>query len=1026
MERAELLDAQYAVRDTLCAALERDLIGPRTPEELLEEPPLDRYVTGILYPVLPEQQDGLDEDQLDEVSDDDGDGAADPAVAMSNVHYPSSAGITFAVDPATETLSVEVRAARYLAGENRSWQREQIGPVELSIAVGGEGEERPEVVPGLHLYVKARAVGDEARSVTVVLLNELTAQPGHKDATAFFQVSFVVSGATGGPAPFLARSRQLDVGDEDLASIDLLFRDRPEFAIGHGCAAEWQQEDGDPRRARSVSATFLPSQDVPIVESNPDIPDDRLAFEDLAGASPHDLTASLDAFLAGYASWIAQRRLEAAGLGERYRQTAAGHLAACEQARERIAAGIEVLRTDADALRAFQLANRAMVDQMDRRSLSGGAASQDRGEYRWRPFQLAFVLLSLPSIVDRSHPERAIVELLWFPTGGGKTEAYLALFAFTVFHRRLTRDGAAGVTAIMRYTLRLLTAQQFERAARVVCACERIRIAEGGLGQTPISIGLFVGAGSSPNTLDQAREALNALRAGQSVSTKNPVQLQACPWCDRPLDHRNYAMREAPRRLQIECRNEACDFASGLPVFVVDEDLYQRRPTLVIGTVDKFAALPWRPEVGNLFNLDRPEDPPPDLIIQDELHLISGPLGTMTGLYETVVDALATEAGGPAKVIASTATIRRAKVQSNSLFAREMRQFPPSGLDPDDSWFATVAPATRKGPRRYLGLMAPGVSHATLMIRTYAALLHATSEHERDAALDPYWTLIGYFNSLRVLGAARMQVQDDVQDWLRIAAGGGTPGRNPAAVELTSRVDSAEIPERLKQLEVSLPDPRAFDVVLATNMISVGVDVDRLGLMAMMGQPQAAAEYIQATSRVGRSHPGLVVTLLNAARSRDRSHYEGFTAFHDALYRSVEATSVTPYSPRARDRGLHAVLIALARLRIEGLRGNDQAADASAHLPALEAVSETILERVRAINPDQVDATRSQLESIVEDWLRLAELHPALVYESRNQADPALMTVASPDREPGDSMPTMWSLRDVDAESNLFFAGRRR
>jgi ATP-dependent helicase YprA (DUF1998 family) len=630
------------------------------------------------------------------------------------------------------------------------------------------------------------------------------------------------------------------------------------------------------------------------------------------------------------------------------------------------------------------------------------------------------VLLAIPSIVDRTHPDREVAELLWFPTGGGKTEAYLGLFAFTVFHRRITREGGgAGVTAIMRYTLRLLTSQQFERASRVICACDRIRRKEGDLGSEPISIGLFVGSDSTPSNLKQAKDSLKRLRTGKKVRTKNPVQLHRCPWCNSSFTHENYALHEDPKRLQIECRDPSCDFKGGLPIWVVDEDLYRVRPSLIIGTVDKFAALPWRPQVGNLFNLDHPTDPPPDLVIQDELHLISGPLGTMTGLYETAVDLLGTEDDVPPKVIASTATIRRAKDQSRHLFDRGMRQFPPPGLDPGDSWFATVAPENEVGARRYVGLMAPGVSHTILMIRSYAALLHRAATHPLDAAVDPYWTLIGYFNSLRVLGAARMQVQDDVHEWLKVAAGDGERRVLGDSVELTSRIDSAEIPTRLNDLEVELPNPDSLDVVLATNMISVGVDINRLGLMVMMGQPQAAAEYIQATSRVGRKHPGLVVTLLNAARSRDRSHYEAFAGFHTALYRSVEASSVTPFSPRARDRGLHAVLVALARLRITSLRENDQAGAVAAHLDELGEICEAIVRRVKGVDDEEEAATRDQLKKIVDEWTLRAEDEPGLVYESVNGEKAALLSTAAPDLEQ-QAFSTMWSLRNVDAVSNLF------
>jgi Helicase conserved C-terminal domain len=1018
----DLLAAQHAAREDLCTALREELIGPRSADETLKEPPLNRYLTGILYPRIDDGTPIQDEtDAYVDIADDDGENFADPAVAMSNVQYPSSLGLTFAIAPEAEEISVAVEAATYEPLDDGSWQRRPIGPVEVNLAVAGEGAVTRGVAPGLELYCRVRETRNDARPVTVVLLNNQAGRFGKKDATSFFQVRFRVRGVAGG-SPFVARPEQVGIQDEDLLSNALLYRDRPEFAIGHGCAAEWEQKPGS-RRASMIAATFLPEENTLLMESNPDIKTDGLGLDALSQMQGHDLAAALESFLAEYELWIARCETEAQGLDEHFRPIASTHLADCTQACRRIAAGIARLRDDELARHAFCLANRAMADQMERTS------TKPRESFRWRPFQLAFMLLSLPSIVDVDHPERSLAELLWFPTGGGKTEAYLGLFAFTVFHRRLAKGGAGGVTAIMRYTLRLLTTQQFERASRVVCACERIRLQEGGLGEEPISIGLFVGSASTPNTLKDAGESLAKLAANHPVPSKNPCQLQACPWCNQRLSHRDYKLRENPKRLQIECGNPECDFTDGLPVFVVDEDLYRQRPTLVIGTVDKFAALPWNPSVGNLFNLDEPHEPPPELVIQDELHLISGPLGTMTGLYETAVDLLCSDEGAAPKVIASTATIRRARAQSQGLFAREMRQFPPPGLDPDDNWFATAAPTDRVGARRYVGLMAAGVSHATLMIRTYAALMHRiwlrSQAGDQESALDPYWTLIGYFNSLRVLGAARMQVQDDVQDWLEIAAGKAPPRRLRDPAELTSRVDSAEIPNRLKELEMTLGEGLALDVVLATNMISVGVDIDRLGLMVVMGQPQAAAEYIQATSRVGRKYPGLVVTLLNAARSRDRSHYEGFAGFHGALYRSVEATSVTPYSPRARDRGLHAVLVALARLRIEGLRKNEQAGAIAAHLPEIAALRELILARARRVEPAQEAGTAEDLDLIVENWLAMAEAHPDLVYNSWKGTEPALLTAAAPDQESGESFPTMWSLRDVDAESNLFFARRR-
>ncbi|MFE3725022.1 helicase-related protein [Nocardia sp. NPDC059154] len=612
-----------------------------------------------------------------------------------------------------------------------------------------------------------------------------------------------------------------------------------------------------------------------------------------------------------------------------------------------------------------------------------------------------------------------MADLLWFPTGGGKTEAYLGLIAFTTFLRRLRdpKEGG-GVTVLMRYTLRLLTLQQFERAATLICAMEELRRAEPDrLGEEEISIGMWVGASATPNRLADAVTSLDRLRQNLKVQEKNPVQLHSCPWCGTPLSAFDYTVDEANLRMYIRCPSVDCAFHSGLPVHVVDQCVYDAHPTLVIATVDKFASMAWREKTAALFNRDRgPETALPELIVQDELHLISGPLGTLTGLYETAVDV----AAGRPKVIASTATIRRASDQGKQLFNRVTRQFPPAGLDARDSWFAVESPAESKAARRYVGLLAPGTSQTTLLIRAYAALLHAANTVEADDEVrDAYWTLVGYFNSLRILAGADVQVHDDVVGRLEgLARRDGSALRGDLEhTELTSRADATQVPERLKALERRYP--HALDVMLATNMISVGVDVDRLGLMAVMGQPQTTAEYIQATSRVGRRHPGLVVVLLNSTRSRDRSHYENFLGFHSALYREVESSSVTPFSARSRDRGLHAVLVALTRLMIPTARPNGAAANIAEFRDEVEGVKKTLLERVDQIEPGEREHTEQALDDIIDWWCELAENKPGLVYEADKRHPDALLGTHD-DPEDFQRIPTLWSLRDVDAESALF------
>jgi hypothetical protein len=1026
-----VLDPFYEFREQMVERLNRDLIGPGSIDETIDDLPMEKYICGILYP---RSEDPIDPAQDDDAGESDDESTfADPPVALANEKYPSSAGMTFAVDLArTREVVVTASAAMYAPEEDeksKRWVRRVLMIDAVTIRVDEPvGDKRVPLDDGLELFVRVRtAEVSGAVAVTVALANTRLAKPGLRDGDAFFQTSIVVE-APDGSAVFVEReaSRAVEIDDADLRSYRLLYRDARTFAAGHGCSVDWLSDEGATHATR-VETTYLPRHALRLADSNPEIRSDALSFKALAQDPKDRIITELHALFDWYGSWIAEQQTAVPSLPADLREIADEHLLLCRQTLERIRDGILVL-DDPVAWEAFRLANRAMWNQRARavwlRDGKPAPEPEMDGPYEWRPFQLAFILQCLRGIVEPRHSDRGIADLLWFPTGGGKTEAYLGLIAFTVFLRRLRRTPGDGVTVLMRYTLRLLTIQQFDRAALMIACCETIRRADDRLGMTPIQVGLWVGRGGSPNTLAEARAAIDRLRNDLPVEEANPVQLHSCPWCGAQLGPWQYEIATDPPRLRIRCRDASCAFRDGLPVLVVDDDIYQSRPTLIIATADKFATIPWRAETASLFNL-RSDSPPPELIVQDELHLISGPLGTLAGLYETAIDFLCTEDGCSPKVVASTATIRRAQHQTKGLFLREMRQFPPPSLDAQNSWFAVEATAESKGTRLYAGLMAPGSSPATLMIRTYASLLQSAQDIEgSDPARDPYWTLVGYFNSLRVLGGARMQVQDDVTDRLQLIADDNPRPLDPdSRIEMTSRESSGEIPRHLKRMERMYPDEEAIDVILATNMISVGVDIERLGLMVVMGQPQSTSEYIQSTSRVGRRYPGLVVTLFNAGRSRDRSHYEAFKSYHSTIYRQVESTSVTPFSPRARDRALHAVLIALARLTIPGLAENGSARAIADYGAELELLIETIVRRVQAVDPEAAVATGEELRRILGQWRTRAETVADLSYSLPRDPDKALLVDAS---EGGDAqlntLPTLRSLRDVDKESNLYLA----
>ncbi|MET9715017.1 helicase-related protein [Streptomyces rochei] len=1070
----------YRVRDEeLLVGLRRELFGPAEEaapqdrdEVLAQDAPIDRYLTGVLYPRASRErraenaaeQDGPDAAPV-LARDDAEESAAAQETGVSGDRRPSSMGLTFAVDPDTSAeIVISTRAAVYeptdadgnpvparraeartVAEQRERWRRKELQLPEQTVDVtAATPGELIELVPdkvGLHVIVRRPDPVSGTVTVTVTLINrQKVGERDLQDAFALFQCGLVVWAADGSSA-FVERPAPVSAHDPEIATSRLLHRHAPTFAVGHGCAAAWDWVPSpigmtDTRKAAvpEVRSEFVPSVEVLLTDSNPEIDSSSLSMLGLAEKPDAEVLSALEALATGYEDWIARKSSEADALaGSPHEQPARDQVDACREALGRIREGIELLRDKPDLMRAFRLANRAMADQRARSAwVKGGrVGSPDPAAGRWRPFQIAFLLLCMAGIDDPGHDDRRISDLLWFPTGGGKTEAYLGLIALTSFLRRI-RKGArgGGVTVLMRYTLRLLTLQQFERAAILLCAMEHMRRHTPELGDEPFSVGMWVGRSATPNTLAEAAGRLDELRADldKRLATENPVQLHACPWCGTRLDARDYEVDEDAKRMHVRCPGADCDFAGGLPVHLIDEAVYDARPTLVIATVDKFASMPWRPATSALFNRDDPTDgtPPPELIVQDELHLISGPLGTLTGLYETAVDALAERP----KVIASTATIRRAADQGRHLFAREVRQFPPAGLDSRDSWFAVETPREEKASRRYVGLLAPGTSQSTLLIRTYATLLHRALHADTDDKVrDAYWSLIGYFNSLRLLSAAELQVHDDVVAYLELLADReGVAVRSVANYsELTSRIDASEIPTRLKGIEKRLPDEDTVDVLLATNMIAVGVDVDRLGLMAVMGQPQTTAEYIQATSRVGRSRPGLVAVMLNSARARDRSHYENFQHYHSALYREVESTSVTPFSARARGRGLHAVIVALARVLIPAARPNEGAGRVESYEHILRKdIRDLLLDRVHAVTPSEAEAVEQGFDEFVDWWCREADIHGALLFEpKRGNRAPSILKSYDDESEDREAWPTLWSLRDVDAESALFLEGNR-
>lgn len=1067
------------LRARLLDELRTDLIGPHVSDERLTDRPTVQYLTGILYPsgieVAAEEDESLNVGGSDEEDEHEND-----IIVVSQTMNPSSLGLSFAVQENTQQLTVQVSYGMYdeqtdtdQTGKTiRYWQRQPISEAVTVSLTPGSNKHNLTGGGSLEWVVRQRS-GHVSVSIFLVNRTAATDPTRANDTECMFQPYLSIRGDEG-THPFVHRQPGGTLPyDPDLESHTLLYRDCYDFAVGHGCAVDWH--DIQYGCAAKLETALIPDYELPATTPNTM---DGLDMQTLADAkNPQTIEATLTPLLDAYAEWINQRRAEISSLPTSdLQRTATIHMDRCDEALERMRDGLALLVSNRQVFDAFCFANRAMLLQrsygawaQEYRRTGNRATTTPQLQGAWRPFQIAFILLNLVSIANPDSDDRGIVDLLWFPTGGGKTEAYLGLIAFTAGLRRLRGDrlgmrGDGGVTVMMRYTLRLLTTQQFQRAATLICACEYLRRQKPKQwGQQPFQIGLWVGAGATPNNLKDAEEALDKLRAGHDVREGNPVQLSSCPWCGEKLDHRHYHIDNTRERMLLVCPNKACTFYGtanntnkGIPALLVDDDIYHQCPTLLLATADKFARLPWKPQTMALFGKVNRYCPrhgylvhteqhaathrkdghspatnvqnctaflPPDLIIQDELHLISGPLGTLAGLYETAIDVLCSRPGPKntlvrPKIIASTATIRRASDQVLNLFARDVQLFPPSGLDAGDSFFATMQPPEQQPGRCYVGVHAQGRSVKTALVRVYAILLQVASEylatHGSNVA-DAYTTLVGYFNSLRELGGALRLVQDDIVQRVEFLA--KQRGQSPRNIisedcELTSRIPSRDIPRILALLEQPVGTTGALDVLLATNMISVGVDVSRLGLMVVNGQPKTSAEYIQATSRVGRMKdaPGLVVTVYNWSRPRDISHYERFRPYHEALYRHVEATSVTPFAPRARDRALHVVLITLARLLHESWAENKQASFFDPAHPKAQRILQHIRERVERIDPTILTEVDEQLEELINWWQDMIKRNGSdLRYQPNpfrvDEMVPILMHAAE-ERRSGGSRPT--------------------
>ncbi|WP_214772078.1 helicase-related protein [Exiguobacterium sp. s39] len=1094
-------------------------------EEILQrEPPSRRYAAGMLYPkAIMDSESELEEllsdtiygietetilNQIDEVDREEVYDSSEYVSALSELRQrdsiPSSMGITFCLSKKTNTFKIQFEGGIYekrkiykdiekTSTKEDWWFRTSIyASKEIKLSDFTDNKEGIVKVFALQVYDKENSRIDKIKLdvhiqlrykeefslLTVTILNTTKIPSnGNLDEFTVFQSCLKIINEDVGFLNYPKNlQRNLELSKDEWNN-ELLFKNKVNYAFGHGCSVFWNQHQSN---IVEIKSTFIPRYETesmtPDINLNVNGINKNLKIEMkmLMDVQNHEeLSDILIPMIKGYEEWIKTREKEIQSLRVELKEAAIKNLELCTESLNRIQKGLLLLKKP-KVLKAFKMANRAILLQqingkthrnayynktehginlVFEKTFSEVINKNNLNSYdnSWRAFQIAFFLLSIQSLVEKESFDRETIDLIWFPTGGGKTEAYLGVAAFQMFYRRLLDSNDVGVDIMMRYTLRLLTADQFQRASRLICSMEYIRRDYSDeLGDTPYSIGIWVGSSTSPNNNKEALRKLNEM--SKSKGSDNLI-VTKCPWCGcqigkvdikdkktRQKDNKVIGFKNKNDQLLVACPDSECDFHEEIPVYFVDETIYEKKPTFLIGTIDKFVQLSWKPDARTLFGINKQGMrivSPPQIIIQDELHLISGPLGTLAGLYEVLIEELCIDDRGKVpikpKIISATATIKEFEEQAKCLFGRESsRLFPSPGIDIDDSFFSKVAVdelGTNLPGRKYIGVFTSKVKVLMAQVMTYSAILQNVENFQEDER-DPYWTLLSFYNSLRDLGAGLSLFNSDIPTYidsvfkrerLKSKRFLNTP------LELTSRKQSNEISKTIDDLNISYDTKdnknrtKALTSCLASNIIEVGIDIDRLSLMGIVGQPKQTAQYIQVSGRVGRKpqeRPGLIVTVYSNQNSRDKSHFEHFNEYHQRLYAQVETTSLTPFSTSSLERGLTAVIIGFIRQRIDmqvSTYPTNENIKKVINDEIFKSFQKRFNDRIKLIDPTQLSIFRNNfkifidrlLQNRYESWM-VSDTSRGLMYQAGNLID---------GEKYYESIPVINSLRSVDAES---------
>lgn len=1071
--------------------------------------------------------------------------------------------------------------------------------------------EDPEDDGYVKIHIKRLKMGENLYTFSIYMINKLNyiqkKEHYHADVDkCLFQPSIRLLSSEE------IKTQEMDILNESEKELDFLYRFKPTISTGHMCASIWKDIDycdkvnleqlwpdysirlENNENYKKFLKPDLRTEFVPLYPVTlPNFENDELNPEDfkaeeLANKSPQEIYDSLIQLPNIYEKWINENIKEKENIGEKYKNTAEKLIEDEKQALLRIKKGIELIRDEDLVYTSFCFANKTIA-------LQNSWGGKSKREFTWRPFQIAFFLMNLEDIFFEDSKNKETMDLLWIPTGGGKTEAYLGIMAYTIALRRLkaylNHDQGAGTSIISRYTLRLLTVQQFRRTLKMITATEYLRIDRGeNIGWRPkyskvegdwiygsarFSTGLWVGGGVSPIHLVKKGGGMDLLKGKDVKSTYSPgepAQILKCPVCGswlsvpktglsdkvnklhivlevgnlsefdlkkiiegifeekeninfKDLSSENHkegfytasfeiidkfsreqfleelvdpilkygievaslssynlgyftSLNKIQRKrvdaegdfdFEIWCTNPKCDlnqvhweegepypsssepdFPDGnfkrniispfmedtrmpIPAYIIDDQVYNRCPTVIISTADKIARLAFEPKASAIFGnvnaynkyygynrdgmfpkesvnvlaYNKSIEPlkSPDLIIQDELHLIEGPLGSLFGLYEAMVSAIIEKQGGNPKYIASTATISNAQKQVDLLFSKELYQFPPHGLDITDNFFvkdydSEEAWNEEKPGRLYLGVYAPGKGPMTPQVRLWGRMIKTSEDNLEDPMLKNFWTIVGYYNSLKELGGALAMYRDDIKNRMRNVIDldyskkeeTETDSENEEVKhrqlneddkeELSSRIDSTELPIILDNLERDgLNEIPKFDAIFTTSMFGTGVDISHLSLMIMTSQPKTTGSYIQATGRIGRKNGGLIVDFLKSGRPRDLNHYEMFPSYHSKIYLDVEPVSVSPFSRGCLSRGLGPSVVAFLRnafgLKVKW-RDNDgkliiKNKNSEEDINFVYNFLKERLEKMENVESDSISPILNYLERSMKEWEDVAE-----------------------------------------------------